>query len=367
MRVLIAGGGTGGHIYPSLAIAEALRELDSTAVVEFVGTPTGLESQLVPRSGYKLHTISIGRLNRNVSLWERVLTVFQLPLAIWKGILILFRFRPDLVFGVGGYASAPLVLAASILRYRTFIWEPNAYPGLANRKLSRFVTGCLVVFDEAAHFMKNKNVIRVHMPVRKEIEEEFQAKKLTKGPSHKRSFHVLVFGGSQGARAINNAFSEAVVQGGDWLNEVEIVHQTGPLDFARIYETYAQYPEVQSRITAFEYLHDMPERYSWADLVICRAGTGTISELAACGKASLLIPLPSAADDHQTKNALALVRINGARLLEQKELTPERLVREIEELKAHPEVVAELEKNIRQFHKPRAAHEIANLLVGALK
>lgn len=379
MKVLIAGGGTGGHIYPAIAIAKALQELDSSTVVEFVGTPYGLETRLVPQAGFKIHTISVGRLNKNVSFFERLSTVFALPLALIKSFFLVKKYSPDAVVGVGGYASGPVVLVAALLGYRSFIWEPNAYPGLANRWLSRFVDKCLIVFNEAAKHMNNKNIIHVHMPVRKEIEDssrvdtrantmannmaETRAKTsgLSSFQSSFRTFRILIFGGSQGARAINTTFVEAVLGGGSWLQNVEIVHQTGAVDFERISAMYAT--KSPKNVQVLEYLNDMPVRYAWADVVVSRAGTGTISELAAIGKAALLIPFPYAADDHQAKNAQALVQLGAARLLLQSELTTGRLIQEIEFLKNNPQAIRELEENIRRFHKPRAAYEIAKIVV----
>lgn len=365
MKVLIAGGGTGGHIYPAIAMAQALCELDLTMIVEFVGTPSGLETRLVPQAGFRIHTISGGRLNKNISFFERLGTIFILPIALLKSFFLVKKFSPDAVIGVGGYASGPLVLVAALMGYHTFIWEPNAYPGLANRWLSRFVDRCLVVFDQAAKFMKNKNITHVHMPVRKEIESSFSvnisASVNASAKTANRPFRVLVFGGSQGARAINNALVEAVSQGGHWLQNIEIVHQTGGIDFKRMTELYAQNPS--QNVQVLEYLNDMAERYAWADVVISRSGTGTISELAASGKAAILIPFPHAADDHQAKNAQALVQMGAARLLPQSELTADRLVREIEFFKNNPQAVSEIEKNIRKFHKPRAAYEIAKIVL----
>lgn len=357
MRILIAGGGTGGHIYPAISIAKAIQELSSESIVEFAGTPAGLEAKIIPQAGFKIHLVSIGRLNRNVSVFERVRTLLTLPFAICKSFSVVNAFKPDVVLGVGGYASGPFVFAAALLGYRTLIWEPNAYPGLANRLLSRFVSCSLVVFSEAAQFMKNKNVVHVHMPVRPEIESA------PLRTERNKKFHILMFGGSQGARSLNTALLEAVKAGGDWLREVEIVHQTGALDYERVSAAYAETTATRDHVSVQPYLHDMPQRYAWADLVISRAGTGTISELAACGKAAILIPLPTAADDHQTKNALALTAIGGAFLLRQNELTPQRLIRDIEEFKTRPEKITRLEENIRKFHKPKAAHEIAKIIL----
>lgn len=360
MRVLIAGGGTGGHIYPAISIARALLEIDSKICVEFVGTPQGLETRLIPAAGFQIHTISVGRLNRNVGLKEQIKTLFFLPVAIIKSFLLVRQFAPDCVLGVGGYASGPLVFAAAVMNYRTYIWEPNAYPGLANRILSRFVKHALVVFEEAARHLNCRKITRVHMPVRKEIEESGLLPKI-KSLTATGPFRILVFGGSQGSRAINNCLVEAVRRGGDWLDGVEIVHQTGSIDYARIRDEYALIKNNQVQV--LEYLNDMPARYTWSHLVICRAGTGTISELAASAKAAVLIPYPQAADDHQTKNAQALVDIGAAEILPQASLSPESLTALIKSLKGNAEKILQLEQNIKKFHKPNAAYEIAKTMI----
>lgn len=360
MKILIAGGGTGGHIYPALAIAEAIKKKDPQAIVEFVGTSHGLEARLVPRAGYVLHVIPIGRLNRNVSLFERIKTIIQLPIALLRALFLLLSFKPNVVLGVGGYVSGPLLLAAALIRFRTLIWEPNAYPGLANRWLSRFVTQSLVVFDEAKKHLPGKNIKKIHMPVRKEIEELANIDYRVSADGH---FHVLVFGGSQGARAINNCLVQMVKKYSEQLQDLEIVHQTGPLDYARIQNDYLTIPHAHQIVTVHEYLYDMPERLKWADIVIARSGTGTLSELAASGRPAILIPLPTAADDHQTQNAMALVQKNAAYLLPQKELTPERLFREIMELKNENSRRKSMSESVRAFHRINAADEIADLVL----
>ncbi len=359
MSILIAGGGTGGHIYPAISIARAIQQMDPDEKIDFVGTPTGLESQLVPRAGFQIHYISIGKLNSNVPLFERIKTLIQLPFAIIKAFILLLKIRPRAVIGVGGYASGPIVFAAALMGFRTFIWEPNAYPGLANRILARFVDKCLVVFEEAARFLHNKNVIRVHMPVRKEIEALGQFPQTASG----NEFRLLVFGGSQGARALNNALIEALKKGGAWSKKIRIVHQTGATDYERVRSEYDKLGEISSQVEVRDYLHDMPERLKWAHLILARSGTGTISELAASGRGAILVPLPTAADDHQTKNAEALVKIGGAILLPQKELTAERLIREIETFEGAPQKLTALANKIRDFHKPQAANEIAKIIL----
>jgi UDP-N-acetylglucosamine--N-acetylmuramyl-(pentapeptide) pyrophosphoryl-undecaprenol N-acetylglucosamine transferase len=352
-RILIAAGGTGGHIYPGLAIASALKHTDPEIQVEFVGTIHGLENRIVPAQGYKVHHLSIGRLNSNVPLAERLKTLALLPWSLVQSLRLLRRVRPDLVIGVGGHASGPLLLMASLLGCRTAIWEPNAMPGLANRWLSRFVDGCWVVFDEAKPRLKSSRFHSAGMPVRREIEELAEKTPPAQAPSG--PFRVLVFGGSQGARGINRAVLEMVQAANEnWLKQVAIVHQTGRVEFAAIKEAYGSRP-----VDVREYLYDMGEQYAKADLVVCRAGMGTISELAACAKPAILIPFPFASDDHQRKNAESLMNQGAALMILQKDLTSDGLKRAIDDLRAHPERLREMGEKIRRFHRPRAAETLA--------
>jgi len=360
--ILIAAGGTGGHIYPALSVAEAIRELNPQARVEFVGTRHGMENKILQPRGYTVHHLPIGRLHASVGLMERLLTLLCLPLAFLKSLLVLLRARPALVLGVGGHASGPLLLMAALLRFPTAIWEPNAHPGLANRWLSRFVDASWLVFPDAKSYLHTKNIYKAGMPVREEVERSGRSGRSGQsglsGPRRDSDFHILVTGGSQGARGINNAVVDLVNHHADQLQGVRFVHQTGSVDFARVRDAYKG-----AQIEVHEYLHDMDQRYAWADLVICRAGTGTLSELAACGKAAILIPLPTASDDHQRKNAESLVNKGAARLLLQANATHENLLQMIDEIRFNPALKAELENSIRKFHEPGAAKKLAQALL----
>ncbi len=353
VRILIAAGGTGGHIYPALAVADAIKKIRPDAVVEFVGTAHGLENKLVPAAGYKVHHLPVGRLNANVGLGERIRTLFQLPFAFIRSWRLLRRFSPGLVLGVGGHASGPLLLVASLLKYRTAIWEPNAMPGLANRWLSRFVDEAWVVFREAEKYLRTRQTHSAGMPVRSVIEHAGRAVQ-----NSNQRFRVLVFGGSQGARGVNTAVAEMIKSGGDWLNDYHFVHQTGAADFARVTQLYGSDRE-RWPVEIHEYLYDMAEQYAKADLVICRSGTGTLSELAACGKPSILIPFPFASDDHQRKNAETFAQKGAAVVILQKDLTPERLRETISGLRSDASRLAMMAERAREFHQPAAAENLA--------
>jgi UDP-N-acetylglucosamine--N-acetylmuramyl-(pentapeptide) pyrophosphoryl-undecaprenol N-acetylglucosamine transferase len=360
LKILIAAGGTGGHIYPALAIVDAFLEQQPDIHIEFVGTPHGLENRIIPARGFALHHLPIGRLNSNVPLAERLKTVLKMPLALLKSWRILRRARPDFVLGVGGHASGPLLLVASLLGYRTAIWEPNAMPGLANRWLAKFVDDCWVVFDEAKVKLANAQVHQAGMPVRREIED-------LKIPQRKTdsTFRILVFGGSQGARGLNNTVCAMLREGGEWLQGLHFVHQTGSVDYARIRQEYGAILNT-GLVDVREYLHDMGAQYAAADLVICRSGTGTLSELAACGKPAILVPLPTAADDHQRKNAESLVNKGAALMVLQKDLNTLSLREAIQKLRNQPQLRQQMSVAVKAFHQPRAAQHLANALIGKI-
>ena len=354
--VLIAGGGTGGHIYPGIAIAKAVQKKQPDVEVHFVGTSAGLEGQIVPREGFPLHFVKVGKLNYSGGLLGKLKTLLLLPVGFIQAISLLLELKPSLVLGVGGYASGPVVLIASLMGFPTAIWEPNAFPGMTNRWLSRFVDRCFVVFEDAMSYLNCEDKRKVGLPVRAEVEAIGSQARVASD-----EFHILVFGGSQGARAINNAVAEAVAMGGDWLKGVRLVHQTGRYDFERIKSIYQQ--NVQAAVDCREYLHDMEKQYSWADLVICRAGASTVAEIAACRKPAIFIPLPTAADDHQRKNAESLVEKRAAQMLLQKDLTPQSLIQLIEQVKKDTQSQQEMRENLRHFHQNQAAEKIAELIL----
>ncbi|MBX3039542.1 MAG: undecaprenyldiphospho-muramoylpentapeptide beta-N-acetylglucosaminyltransferase [Bdellovibrionaceae bacterium] len=351
--VIIAGGGTGGHIYPGIAIARALQEKDPDLEIHFVGTPAGLENKIVPKEGFPLHLMTIGKLNTGGGLIGKIKTLFGIPKAMIQSAALLMELKPEAVLGVGGYASGPFVLMASLLGFRAAIWEPNAKPGLTNRWLSRFVRRSFVVFEDAVRELKSKKIVSVGLPVRAEVEQ------VKDRAADGADFHVLIFGGSQGARSINHAVRDLLKLDPEWRQDIRFVHQTGTADYKSISEAY----QGISGVNAFEFLHDMDQRYLWADMVICRSGASTVAELAAVRRPAILIPLPSAADDHQRKNAESLVQRDAALMVPQSELTPERLKEEILKLKNDSQRRLTMRENLRNFHKPKAAHKIADLIL----
>lgn len=346
--IVIAGGGTGGHIYPGIAIARAIQKMDPSIEIHFVGTALGLESKIIPREGFPLHLIESGKLNVKSPL-QKLKTLCKIPLGLWQSFRLLGQLKPLYVIGVGGYASGPFVLAASIVGFSTAIWEPNAMPGMANRLLSRFVDKCFVVFSEAKTHLRHDEIVQTGMPVRAEIEN-------APHESHKEDkFHLLAFGGSQGSRAINNCLSDAVMSGGEWVKDLSIVHQVGSLDFTAISEKYKGAP---CEVVPHEFIFDMPKYYQWADIIVCRGGASSIAEAAAFGIIPIIIPLP-AADNHQQKNAESLVARNAGRMILQKDLNPERLISEVQSLRQDKALREEMVRNIKSYYIPQAAMTIA--------
>ena len=314
MRVIIAGGGTGGHIIPALAIADELKSSYGAQIL-FVGTPRGLESRLVPQAGYPLELIKVGQLNQ-VSLATKMRTLLDLPLGLLRCRALLRQFKPDAVVSVGGYASGPAMGAAILSGIPTLAFEPNAYPGMANRIVGRRVKAAAVNFAEAAPYFRNAQVTGI--PVRGEF-FRLQPRPSAAPP------HLLVFGGSQGARALNTFMPQIAAALLHAVPGLTILHQAGARHADSTLAAYQASGAPADRWQVHAFLDDMPRRFEAADLVLARSGASTVAELAAAGKPSLLVPFPRAADDHQRKDAEAMVAASAATLLPEEEITPERL------------------------------------------
>ncbi len=357
---MIAGGGTGGHIYPAIAIARALMQKESEVEVHFVGTAQGLEKKIVPRENFPLHLIAGGQLNFSGNPIGKLKTLVRLPWGFVQSLYLIAKYQPQFVLGVGGYASGPFVLAAAVMRRKTAIWEANVHPGLANRWLSRFVDRCFLVFEESKKLLQSDQISVLGLPVRAEMEAPSQ---IPSSQPVDDKFHVLHCGGSQGSRMIGRALFEAVKSQGAWTKNLKVVHQTGATDYLDFVKLYQALPSsAQESAETHEFIYNMPDFYRWADLVVCRGGAGTLSELAAFGLPALIIPLP-AADGHQVHNAQLLVDAKAAQMILQKDLTPERLAAEIESLKNNTPLRTEFKVNIRKFHRPQAAEAIAKAIL----
>jgi UDP-N-acetylglucosamine--N-acetylmuramyl-(pentapeptide) pyrophosphoryl-undecaprenol N-acetylglucosamine transferase len=352
MRILIAGGGTGGHIIPALAIADELKAAYGAEVL-FVGTPRGLESRLVPQAGYPLRLIEVGQLN-NVSLMTRVRTLLDLPLSLLRCRSLLKEFRPNAVVGVGGYASGPAMGAAILARIPTLAFEPNAFPGLANRVVGKRVTAAAVNFAPAMQYFRNAQITGI--PVRKEF---FTL--MPRDPS--APLHLLVFGGSQGARALNTYLPQVAKGLLEAIPGLTILHQAGARHAETTLAAYQASGADSARWQVHAFLDDMPRRFEAADLVLSRSGASTVAELAAAGKPSLLIPFPQAADDHQRKNADVLVAANAAAMLLEANLNAETLIQALLGLLGDRSRLEEMSENARKLAYPDASRCIAEMVV----
>lgn len=346
MKAILAGGGTGGHVIPALAIAQELRARYS-AEVKFVGTARGLETKLVPAAGFELALIEVGAL-KNVGFATRLSTLWQLPGAMLRSRRIIREFRPGVVLGVGGYASGPAVLAAEMAGVPTLLFEPNLVPGFANRVVARWASAAAVQFEETRRLFRNAQVTGT--PVREEFFEI-----ATRPPDAPAT--LLVFGGSQGARALNRVMMEsaaALKQAG-----VSVIHQTGERDYNQVQAAYQQ-SGLSAEVIPF--IDRMPEAFGRADLLLCRAGASTVAEVTAAGKPAIFVPFPRAADDHQRRNAEALVKAGAAVLIPEAELTSERLVRTVGELLADKKRLGEMSAAARKLAHPNAAEDIARMV-----
>ena len=357
-RVFIAGGGTGGHLYPGIAVAREIQARFPGTQIEFVGSPRGLEAKIVPSEGFALHLLPIGPLSK-MGLRAQIMTLLKLPLAFLKAAGLIFSRKPKAILGVGGYASFPVVFMGALLGVRTAIWEPNAFPGLSNRILGRWVDRVFLVFEVARSYLNSKDVSVVGVPLRSQIRYQERV------PSAR--LRVLIFGGSQGARGINlgvtGAIELAMRHAHPWIKRVDIIHQTGEKEFSVFEERYRALN--LENVKVIPYLKNIHQEYAWADVVVCRSGAGTIAELAQCRKAAVLIPLPTAADDHQTVNARALADKGAARLIPQKEFEGMKFGELVQEFLDHPERLSALENSIGQFHNEGAARKIVDQLLGS--
>ncbi len=345
MRAILAGGGTGGHVIPAIAIAQQLQK-DYAAEVLFIGTARGIENRLVPAAGFVLKLVQVGALNR-VSFKTRLKTFFDLPRAVWDSRRILSEFRPDIAIGVGGYASGPAMLAAVLSRVPTLVFEPNFVPGFANRLVAPLVSGAAVHFAETGSYFSRCEVTGV--PVR---EAFFQIANQKRAGTKT----LLIFGGSQGAHAINHVVMESVADLRQRIPGIHIVHQTGERDYN---DAQAAYANLNDSVEVFRFIDDMPGSFASADLLICRSGASTVAEVTAAGKPAVFVPFPRAADDHQKRNAEALERAGAAIMLEESRLNRESLVETVASLFDEPSRLAKMGDAARELSHPNAARDIA--------
>ena len=351
LRVLIAGGGTGGHVIPALAVARELVARHHAEVL-FVGTARGMEIRLVPEAGFRLRVIEVGPL-KNVSLLTRLRTLFELPRSISSCKRLIREFKPNVVLGVGGYASGPGTAAAIRLKIPTMVFEPNAVPGLANRLVGRRVQAAAVNFPSAAAWLRNAEVTGI--PVRPEF---FSLDPPAEGPPH-----LLIFGGSQGARLFNHHLPQIMPALLDEVPGLTVLHQSGVRHAATTEAAYEASGADPDRWQVRPFLDDMPTQFAQAHLVMARSGASTVAELAAAGKPALLVPFAAAADDHQTRNAEAMVNAGAAVMLREQDLSvPKTLLPALTSLLTSTERLASMSDAARTLAHPRAAATIADRL-----
>jgi UDP-N-acetylglucosamine--N-acetylmuramyl-(pentapeptide) pyrophosphoryl-undecaprenol N-acetylglucosamine transferase len=314
MRLLLAGGGTGGHLFPAIALAEQLKSEEPQGEVLFVGTEKGLEARMLPELGWNLKTIEMSGW-AGLGVLARLKVLGKLTKSFVQSRTILREFNPDVVVGVGGYASVPALLAAKTLGIPYLVHEQNAWPGLANRLLGHWAKRVCLSFDEADRAFHRSPTVLTGNPVRSAMEEcpSLRGEKLC----------LLVFGGSQGARAINRAVVAALTHLSEWQDKLEIVHQSGQLDYEETVRGYKENNWPNADVKPF--INDMAKAYANATLIVCRAGATTLAELTACGRPAILVPYPHAAAGHQSGNAQALGAKGAAMVLEERDLTAERL------------------------------------------
>jgi UDP-N-acetylglucosamine--N-acetylmuramyl-(pentapeptide) pyrophosphoryl-undecaprenol N-acetylglucosamine transferase len=348
--LLFAGGGTGGHVYPMIAVAEAVRRLAPAVRVVFVGTERGIEARAVPKSGYELELMRVLPL-RGAGMFGFVRGVGRAVMALGEGRALLRRLRPDAVLSVGGYAAGPVSLAAWALGVPLAVLEPNSVIGLANRLVAPLARRAYLAFPEAERHFRRERVLRAGVPLRPGFVPAAPA-----APGER--VRVLVLGGSQGAKALNDAVPRAVAALGGL---VEVVHQSGVAGADDVRRLYAELGVRDATVVPF--IDDMPAALARADLVVGRSGAGALSEMCAVGRPGLLVPYPFAAGDHQRVNAEALVRAGAARTVPNRDATPERLAREIRELSTDRALLSRMAEAARSIGRPAAAETIARDLL----
>ena len=348
----MADGGTGGHIFPALSVADEFRRRDPEGAVLFTGTKAGLEPDLVPRLGHRLKLIRVGGLIGK-SMLTRVRTLAELPFAYLQGRKIISEFQPDLVIGYGAYASGPVLVAAHHKKIPILLVEPNAVPGFTNRVALKYAKKVAIPYEDQSGVYSGKAVV-TGIPVRR----------LQSHPRNHSKFTIGIFGGSQGARTVNHVVAGLLPVLAERQETIHLIHQTGKGDFDGIkphYDRIAPFYEVTP------FIYDVEAFYNRCDLLICRSGAITLAEITSLGKPAILIPLPTAAHNHQEQNARRLMEVGAARMILQKDLTPDSLFAAINELSGAPEILEEMSRASRFMGKPDATNSVVDLAVSLIR
>jgi UDP-N-acetylglucosamine--N-acetylmuramyl-(pentapeptide) pyrophosphoryl-undecaprenol N-acetylglucosamine transferase len=363
MNIVIAGGGTGGHVFPALAIAKELKKTITDVKVTFVGTVKGIESKIIPREGYDIKFIrSEGLVGKNI--FKTAKSIFTVPLSLNDSYSILKEIKPDLVIGVGGYSSGAVVLCAKLMGIPTIIHEQNTLPGLANKVLGKFVDTVAVTYHESIKFFPRDRTYLTGNPVREEILEGDRERGYKNFSLDKDRFTIFVFGGSLGASSINSAVSEALAYLEPFKEKIQFLHQTGDKDFDPVKNVY-RLREFKGTVIPFAY--EMADAYAVADLIISRAGATTLAELTACGKAAILVPYSYAAGNHQEINAGKLWDMGAVRMIPDKDINGKTLSDLVKYLLEDPDAIGEMERISKSLGSREATRKIIELINALLK
>lgn len=363
MNIAIAGGGTGGHVFPGIAVARELKRVLDDVEVTFIGTTKGIEASVVPKEGFNIKFIrSEGIVGRGA--YKAISSALKIPLSIKDSYRILKDLKTDVVLGVGGYCSGSVLLTAFLMGIPTIIHEQNIIPGFANKVLGKFANVVAITYFESINFFPKEKTHLTGNPIRDEILKGDREKGYRTFALEKGLFTIFVFGGSSGASNINKGMGEALVYLEDYKDKIQFLHQTGESDFNFVREFYHA---KGFRGTVIPFTHNMADAYAVADLVISRAGATTIAELTTCGKAAILVPYPFAAGNHQVANARKLWDMGAAQMILDSELNGRTLSGLIRHLLEDPDGIGEIERTIRSIGKPDATKKIFKLMMSIAK
>ncbi|WP_297209025.1 MULTISPECIES: undecaprenyldiphospho-muramoylpentapeptide beta-N-acetylglucosaminyltransferase [Thermodesulfovibrio] len=357
MKVIIAGGGTGGHLFPGVALASSILARSPSTKIIFIGTERGLEAKVIPKLGYELRFISArGFVGKSIT--EKSKSLMKLLQSIGECRSIIKSFPPDIVYGVGGYASLPMVFTASLSKIPTVILEQNTVPGLANKILGKFVDAIAITYPETIDYFPKEKVYLTGTPIRKEILLGSRERAIELFGLEEGRMTVLIFGGSLGARKINKSITEGLSYLIPLKDRIQIIHQTGEADYSWVAREYQNFA---FKATVLPFIYEMAEAYAAADLVICRAGASTVAEITSLGKASILIPYPFAAYNHQEINARRLLSRGACEMIVDRELNGEVISKKIIKILSSPEIKREMELASVAFGKANAAERIIEI------
>jgi UDP-N-acetylglucosamine--N-acetylmuramyl-(pentapeptide) pyrophosphoryl-undecaprenol N-acetylglucosamine transferase len=363
MKVVFAGGGTGGHLFPALAVARKLEKTTGAVKITFIGTAKGIEAKIVPKEGYDIRFIrSEGLVGKNIL--KTIKSLSKIPLSLMDSYRVLKNVKPDVVLGVGGYSSGPVLLCAKLMGIPTMIHEQNTIPGLTNRILGKFVDTIAVTYHESIKFFPQDKTYLTGNPVREEILQGDRERGYRIFSLDKDRFTVFVFGGSSGASTINHAVGEALVYLEPLKDRIQFLHQTGEKDYDLIKEVYHS-RGFKGTVVPFAY--EMADAYAVADLIISRAGATTLAELTACGKAAILVPYPFAAGNHQEINARKLWDIGAAQMILDRDLNGKTLSDMIKYFIEDPDALGEMERIGKSLGSREATNKVIELVEGLLK